>query len=526
MKRLKNQNRHKLISFKFLSLALVLLLTFTPLSVFGRTPIISLKSPTPQIYSTFGHTMTTGDFDGDGKYEIIVSSEQERVGDNHNQGKVYIFDEGGKYLFALNSPNPQIDGYFGSSLSSGDLDGDGRWEVLVGARGENMKEASGVGRAYLFDGKGYLLHSFANPNYKEYSSFGYSVLMKDLDGNGRAEIIIGAPTENTTLTTAIPVGSSKTGKTHGRVYIFSGTDFSLMDILAPTDLNKNINLGSSLASGDIDGDGIKELIAGAIGGETGGFSSQGEVYIFGRKGEGGEKKWSLLNIITTPNPGPMSLFGYALATGDINGDGKADIAIGAPGEMVGKSFGQGKVYIYDGAKKIFTHSLTTPDVSANAYFGSSIILIDINGDKGDDFIIGAFQKSKKDITNQGFVFAYSGKTTALFYSLTTAVPQQDSFFGTSLVFIPSKNRMGKLAVGAPGEKDLEGRVYIFNPEYKIPIWGYLVIIIFLALMGIYTTILIRRFIRAKMIYLHLMEKRKEKLQSKEKPVNNDHTSNT
>lgn len=516
-------NKKKSYFIKLLTFILLFIISF-PTYALGKNPVYSLKSPEPQVYALFGQTLATGDLDGDGRFEILVSAEQQRVGNNHGQGKVYIFDDNKNYLFSITTPNQQVESFFGSSISAKDINGDGKWEILVGAKGENVENLIGVGRAYLFNGQGELLNIFISPNPKDYSSFGYSTLIDDLDNDGIPEIIIGAPGDNTSFTTGYPSGSVLTPKAHGRVYIFSGTEYSLLDVLEPIKKDKIINLGGSLTAGDIDGDGIKELIVGAIGMETGEFSSQGEVYIFKLDEKSSTKKWKIATTLTTPNPNPMSIFGYSLAAGDLNKDGVEEIAIGAAEELVGKNYGQGRVYIYDGVKKAFSFLFTTPDASTNTYFGSSIIMVNVDKDKGDDLIIGSAKKNSKLFNKQGFVFAFSGRVGSLLYSLTTGIPQENSYFGSSMAYLPMKDGKSLLLVGAPGEKDLEGRVYAYNPEYGMPLWGYAFIVFFLALMGIYTTVIIRRFGRAKLIYQHLMQKNKDKKTSIEKTTD-DHSQN-
>jgi len=126
-----------------------------------------------------------------------------------------------------------------------------------------------------------------------------------------------------------------------------------------------------------------------------------------------------------------------------------------------------------------------------------------------DYIIGAPLENIKDNIKQGMVYVFSGVSKSLLYSFSTPSPENNANFGISLLFLTGSNG-NKLYVGSPGENFLEGKVYLYNPEFGFPWWGYLLIIIFLALLAIYTTILMKKFIRARSTYLYLMSKRKNK----------------
>jgi hypothetical protein len=94
----------------------------------------------------------------------------------------------------LNSPNPENIGEFGGSVSGvPDADGDGCSDLLVGA-GEEGGGAEDAGRAYLYSGAtGALLRTLQSPNVEINGQFGVSVSgVPDANGDGRGDLLVGA----------------------------------------------------------------------------------------------------------------------------------------------------------------------------------------------------------------------------------------------------------------------------------------------------------------------------------------------
>ena len=91
---------------------------------------------------------------------------------------------------------------------------------------------------------------------------------------------------------------------------------------------------------------------------------------------------TLLLTLDTPNPQAGAAFGGSVAVGDVNGDGKVDIAVGAPPEDVGGNSDQGRVYVFSGADGSLLFALDSPNPQAWAYFGGSVAVGDVNGEIG------------------------------------------------------------------------------------------------------------------------------------------------
>ncbi len=250
------------------------------------------------------------------------------------------------------------------------------------------------------------------------SQTGFAVASGDVNGDGIDDLIIGAPTAE---------GPLERPRRSGWVYIFFGrksnSNFGLSAQNADVSLfggksNVGALLGSSLASADVNGDGVDDIIIGAPKANVP-FkkkrSQAGIIFVlFGKKFLSGIKDLSKQADITIYGADERDLSGYALATGDINGDDIADMLIGAPAGDGYKNASEsaGETYLIYGRKKfpkkidlrrrgadliikgkyytmgeMFGGSLFRQNLTG--YEGHTLSSGDVNGDGIDDIIIGA-----------------------------------------------------------------------------------------------------------------------------------------
>ena len=194
--------------------------------------IKTLDSPTQQVSGYFGNSVSgVPDVDGDDRDDVVVGAYRVSPGSNpQGAGRAYIFSSAsGNLLQTLASLNETTDGEFGTSVAGvSDIDGDGRGDVIVGAPHESPNDMSFAGRVYLFSGAtGSPLNTFTSPNRMPHGRFGASVCgIADVSGDGRGDIIIGAPGDDPDGSPARP----------GRAYIFNGTT----GLLVPVELSKFI----------------------------------------------------------------------------------------------------------------------------------------------------------------------------------------------------------------------------------------------------------------------------------------------
>jgi hypothetical protein len=149
---------------------------------------------------------------------------------------------------------------------------------------------------------------------------------------------------------------------------------------------------------DVNGDGYADLIVGASS-QDNPETNEGQAYVFFGSATGP----SLTPDVTLDNPLDQAhgSFGFSVASaGDVNGDGYADLIVGASSQDNPET-NEGQAYVYFGSA---TGPSVTPDVTldnpldqANGYFGRSVASAgDVNGDGYADLIVGAYQEQPRN----------------------------------------------------------------------------------------------------------------------------------
>ncbi len=176
-----------------------------------------IRSPNETQLGGFGRYVAgLGDVTGDGVPDVATGANGEPIQGNY-EGRAYVISGAtGEAAVTILSPDPQFIGFFGELVeSAGDLDGDGREDLIVSARAEDdaANPQVFIGRVYLFSSDGTLLQTLkpptADPDGVQYFGYGIAAL-GDLDGDGSPEVGVGAWGEN-------PPGSPPFA---GRAYVF------------------------------------------------------------------------------------------------------------------------------------------------------------------------------------------------------------------------------------------------------------------------------------------------------------------
>ena len=310
----------------------------------------------------FGWSVSSaGDVNGDGRADIIVGAP-----DDDNNGvfsgiaRVHSGLDG-SILFTVNGDSARD--YFGYSVSSaGDVNGDGRADLIVGAPGHDNVQGSGSARV-LSGLDGSLLYTFDGDNPS--AKFGWSVSdAGDVNGDGRGDLIVGSPWDNTN------------GVLSGSARVFSGIDGSVLYTFhghAPYDL-----FGHSVSgAGDVNGDGRADLIVGSPTSENNGAGNGSARVLSGLDG----------SILYTFEGDRLARFGWSVSgPGDVNGDGRADLIVGAP-EDDSNGHRSGSAQVFSGLDGSILYNLQG---DFGNQFGHSVSGVgDLNGDRLADFIIGS-----------------------------------------------------------------------------------------------------------------------------------------
>ncbi len=245
--------------------------------------------------------------------------------------------------------------------------------------------------------------------------------------------------------------------------------------LAPPNGNGRGYHGWSVAGlPDVTGDGRADIAVGAVGAKTVGEYG-GAVQIY--SGASG----AFVRTLISPIRMHHGRFGWSVsAVPDLDADGFADVAVGAPRENFGTTPSRcGRAYLYSGRTGQLVHKLRSPFEEVNGFFGTSVAgIADVNGDGRGDVVVGAPREDPgASPEDAGRVHIYSGATGHRLRTLVSPTQGLLESFGYSVAAVPDVNGDGRsdIGVGAPqvesddmwivpglGDDTGPGRVYLFS----------------------------------------------------------------
>ncbi|HVZ35253.1 MAG TPA: integrin alpha, partial [Polyangiaceae bacterium] len=413
---------------------------------------------------SFDYTPSGGTgFWGDDRFTYAVGSSMARTRLTVQPGTIVLDDilAGNGNGFAL-SGSSVGDGAGTSVSAAGDVNGDGYADLIIGAPGV----ASGAGSAYVVfghaSGAPLTLGAAQTQGFTIYSELGMAAGTSvagvgDVNGDGLDDLLVGAPSD---------VDIAQAG---GAAYVVFGkadtASVSLTTIqngqgggyaIRGTTMGQQIGT-SVAAAGDVNGDGLRDVIVGSAVGAT--------YVVFGKASPSSISVW---------DPAQEVADGFALSSanlsvsagakvsgaGDVDGDGLDDVFVGASAAPAG---GGGVAFVVFG--KATTEPVSLSDVQAGQARGFSINAADganvsdlsvsgagdVDGDGLADVIIGLPQASPRGVTGAGTAYVVFGKGNS------TAVALADLDAGSSEGFVISgANEFDNVAHSVAGAGDLDG----------------------------------------------------------------------
>jgi hypothetical protein len=387
----------------------------------------------------FGEATASCNLNGDGYADLVVGDPR-RIDDGGISGGITTYLGSATGLGKpthLNQDTPNVpdqsenDDQFGTAIACGDLTGDGKDEVAVGAPSENLPDpddgAQRTGAVFVFKGSstgvattGVQMFSQDSANVPDLAEdedeFGYALAIGDVTGDKRGDLAIGAPGEN--------LGAGAITLLEGSAAGLTGAGSTLV---VPASAGVKGRAGHTLAIGNVGGDAYSDVIAGAPNDEDGGQEGAGSVIVLGGAAAGIDKArvqvvgQSTVNVVGDPLANDA--FGTVVDAGDVTKDGLADVLVGVPGKTIGTLAFAGSAVLLRGSpaglagagsQEWQQNTRNVADTAeAGDSFGAAAALLDLNGDNLLDAVIGAPDEDLGSAQDAGLASRFDGSGAGL-----------------------------------------------------------------------------------------------------------------
>lgn len=419
------------------------------------------------------------DFNGDGFGDLAVGA----PGENDSAGHVHVLYGSASGLVATGSQlvsqatvgvadAPEPGDQFGAALAAGDVNGDGKADLVVGVPGENAGGGSvhvllGSASGVTATGSKFISQNAngVQDTQEAADGFGSALAVADFGGTSADDVAIGIPGEDTSTLQDTGAVQVLFGSASG-ISLSGGQFWSQGSSGIASNPETGDRFGASLAAGNLMSSTVKDLAVGAPGENTG----AGAVHVV--PGAAGGLTATGSQIFTQNTSGvldseePGDAFGSSLAVGAFGGGGFDDLAVGVPSEDVGTAVDAGAVQVLPGAsggvtltgQQLWTQSSTGifSDPESGDLFGAALATGELGNGPAKDLAVGVPGENAA----AGLVHVIPGSATGL-----TATNGQEFTQNTNGVSDTSEagDRFGAALTAANFGNSSEDDLAIGNP---------------------------------------------------------------
>lgn len=469
-------------------------------SAVGLSLLVLALSP---FSASAASAVPTSDVNGDGRADLAVGIPQAKIGANPGAGVISVVPGAaggpdGSAKWTISQTSPSVPGGsepgdgFGSALAYGDINADGYADIAVASPGEDLGSVGDAGAVTLFYGSASSGLSPDSTHYARPASArmsgdrcGEALTVGDFNADGHADVLAFCPGSwslwwidgaTRTVRSAAPQPAARSFSTQSAagtapaaaaagdvnadgytdaILTFTQADgtrslFVLRGSAEGISTGNSMSLpdtgGASLATGDIDGDGITDLAVGRPQQANGGAVSA----YYGSPTGLSTGNSTTIEQSTSGVPGGDETgddVGHTVAVGDVDADGHADVLAGIPGEdltLDGTAHADaGTVLLLHGTATGITGNgsdtfyAAEPGIAGASetgdHFGSATALADFNGDGYADIGTGAEGENSDD-----------GAAITINWTATGIDPPSTQYFGPGTLDVSPTAHIGDI----------------------------------------------------------------------------------